>query len=344
MKPTKNRIYCYGCKKPKMLFPSKEKADNFMNFNKEYILEETGKAPVRSYFCEVCGGYHVTSNPSSEEGERMDYAIHNKIRQIQKANVNAEEARRIKHLISGRVEKAKSFLNFGLVEEAEDLLDICEFDMDDLRKLDPSGVRLIRVTGKIYKLQTKIAKIKEYLSLEDCQIESLLEDKSFRNQKSEWQNLFNILEVKKLLRMIQSVDEYIDKGDCQVAKNILSQCKGVIAGFSGMGKTFIQDFFKTKIEERERMCPTSTKAYAKSVIQSKSCPSKSHSDNPHYKTEILSIIERIELATTAYQHNDMSSCYTHIEIADFMLDELGLIDENVEVLVRQLDKLKQLIY
>lgn len=314
-----------------------------MNFNKEDILEETGKAPVRSYFCEVCGGFHVTSNPSSEEGERMNNAIHNKIRQIQEASINADEIKRIKCLISERIERAKGFLNFGLVVEAEDLLDICELDMDDLRKLDPSGIRLIKVNGKIYKLQAKITKVKEYLSLDNCQIGSLLEDESFRNQKSAWQNLANIYEVKKLSRMIQSVDEYIENNDYTSAKNILSQCNDIIEGFSGMGKTLIQEVFKTKIEVLERMCPMPKEIDTNNKGKTKSSVSNSHTYNPNYKRTILSVIERIELATKAYELNDISSCETHIEIADFMVDELGVSDDNIEMLNRQLDKLRQLI-
>ena len=67
MKPTKNKIFCVACKRPKMLFESQAKADNFILYNKEEIEEENGKAPVRSYYCRLCGGWHVTSNltPSS---------------------------------------------------------------------------------------------------------------------------------------------------------------------------------------------------------------------------------------------------------------------------------------
>lgn len=43
---------------------------------------------------------------------------------------NADEIKRIRHLISERVAKAKVCLNFGFVEDAEDLLDICEMDIN----------------------------------------------------------------------------------------------------------------------------------------------------------------------------------------------------------------------
>ena len=72
MKPTKNKIFCVSCKRPKMLFESQAKADNFILYNKEEIEEENGKAPVRSYYCRLCGGWHVTSNPSKENAKRLD--------------------------------------------------------------------------------------------------------------------------------------------------------------------------------------------------------------------------------------------------------------------------------
>lgn len=61
MKPIKNRIYCLGCQHAKMLFESKSKAMNFIKFNADDIREENGTAPSRAYYCDWCGGWHVTS-------------------------------------------------------------------------------------------------------------------------------------------------------------------------------------------------------------------------------------------------------------------------------------------
>lgn len=61
MKPTKNRVYCRDCGRPKMLFETEKKAKTFIKFNSEIIEAETGYAPVRSYYCISCNGWHVTS-------------------------------------------------------------------------------------------------------------------------------------------------------------------------------------------------------------------------------------------------------------------------------------------
>lgn len=39
---------------------------NFIHFNADKIMEETGKAPVRCYYCESYAGWHVTSNLNVE--------------------------------------------------------------------------------------------------------------------------------------------------------------------------------------------------------------------------------------------------------------------------------------
>lgn len=78
MKPTKNRVYCNDCGRVKMLFTTQEKADNFIVFNMNKMILETGIAPSRSYFCSACGGWHVTKNTNNEyflEKEKMNIRI-----------------------------------------------------------------------------------------------------------------------------------------------------------------------------------------------------------------------------------------------------------------------------
>jgi len=61
MKPLKNRIFCHDCGRQKMLFETEAKAQAFMRFNNSEIKSVNGYAPIRSYFCIVCGGWHLTS-------------------------------------------------------------------------------------------------------------------------------------------------------------------------------------------------------------------------------------------------------------------------------------------
>lgn len=61
MKPTKSRFFCREAQRSKMLFESQKKAENFMQYNNKEILNESGYAPVRSYHCIACDGWHLTS-------------------------------------------------------------------------------------------------------------------------------------------------------------------------------------------------------------------------------------------------------------------------------------------
>lgn len=66
MKPTRNRYYCLAAERRKMLFESENQANNFIKFNVTEMEELGGKVPVRSYYCPICIGWHVTSNPDAE--------------------------------------------------------------------------------------------------------------------------------------------------------------------------------------------------------------------------------------------------------------------------------------
>ena len=61
MKPTKNRVFCRDALRHKMVFETEKKANNFIKFNKEEVLQETGVTLERSYFCMFCSGWHITS-------------------------------------------------------------------------------------------------------------------------------------------------------------------------------------------------------------------------------------------------------------------------------------------
>lgn len=63
MKPSRSLVFCRESGRSKTLFKTESKADNFIKFNADEIRESTGFAPVRSYYCISCGGWHVTHMP-----------------------------------------------------------------------------------------------------------------------------------------------------------------------------------------------------------------------------------------------------------------------------------------
>ena len=80
MTKPKNRVYCPAISRSKMLFETKDKAERFIKFN-ESDLRENGTVEfkkLRTYYCEVCGGWHIThAMLSKEEAEKRDNQVKN---------------------------------------------------------------------------------------------------------------------------------------------------------------------------------------------------------------------------------------------------------------------------
>lgn len=55
-----SRVFCNECNRKKLLFETEGKARNFIKFNSDEIEHVNGFAPNRTYYCESCGGWHVT--------------------------------------------------------------------------------------------------------------------------------------------------------------------------------------------------------------------------------------------------------------------------------------------
>jgi len=58
-----------------MLFETEKKALNFIKFNADEIMQDNGHAPVRAYYCEMCGGWHVTSRESFNKSHTLAQTV-----------------------------------------------------------------------------------------------------------------------------------------------------------------------------------------------------------------------------------------------------------------------------
>ena len=62
MRPSKSRAYCKDAQRFKIFFKTENKAQNFIKFNHAEMIEESGFAPTRCYYCIACDGWHVSSS------------------------------------------------------------------------------------------------------------------------------------------------------------------------------------------------------------------------------------------------------------------------------------------
>lgn len=53
--------YCPACHKEKLQFGTEAEAERYILYNAEKIKELNGWAPIRTYYCRICGCWHVTS-------------------------------------------------------------------------------------------------------------------------------------------------------------------------------------------------------------------------------------------------------------------------------------------
>lgn len=72
MKP-KNRIFCPDCGKPKMLFETERKAQDFLKWNADEI---EGGELLHPYYCKACCGWHLSHvRHRKEYDSRMEERI-----------------------------------------------------------------------------------------------------------------------------------------------------------------------------------------------------------------------------------------------------------------------------
>ncbi|MDH6344223.1 hypothetical protein M2480_003169 [Parabacteroides sp. PFB2-12] len=364
MKPTRNKIFCYGSRRHKMLFETQLKANNFIRFNGEDILEENGKAPVRSYFCEMCGGYHVTSNPSTEVGERLNQRDHqlietlsanrkgmNGVKDLNSSLSYDKEMEQVKVLSNSlyqRLEKIRMMLFFGQLESAEDLLDICHLDIEEIisYKLFGNG-KLVTLRGKINKLFKLLELVKSVFNLSEEEQADYL---SMNDLGEEADVLKTILSNVLALRKIEAL---LSENEFSLADNIVEgvpekvgECRKLMATVQGDGKKKAIAKYHVWLNEQERQLkqlqpdqktPKTQPVNQGKTIEVKKTPKKFF-DKQEYKSTILSLIERLENMQKSFDEGDYDACETMLEISYFMLDELQVNDSNTAIIKNQLDR------
>jgi hypothetical protein len=218
MKPTRNKVYCNGCHRSKMLFESEAKANNFIKFNANEIKDETGVAPVRSYYCAYCGGYHVTSCKSAEIGKHFDRKNQKEITQIREQKQKKKKYSYKEELIENHNEIAKEithaceYLYFGKFAEARECLDSVADKIDKF-----SGIaRLYGGDANIVQWWKKVSAKKEAILFAI----SIIEQNSSEKLEAAKDNLaecgINLSDIISNLEIMRQLDAIIDQNELLV--------------------------------------------------------------------------------------------------------------------------------
>lgn len=346
MKPIKNQIFCYGCRKHKMLFESQKKADNFIRYNSEGIQEENGKSPVRSYYCEMCGGYHVTSNPSKEIGERLDQRDRLRIESLSTYKKETEEINAISDSLSQRLERIRTLIFFGEFDEAEDLFSICDLDIEELSSYQfHGGAKLRKLQNRVNKMSELLSSVKGLINLSEQEQANIISDLGYyKEQQTLRKILSNIKYIERIKLLIDENKSALENNNTEEVNKKLNECRMLLSKIQSAGKKEMTRKYNTIIQEQQllRNKITNQKQISNANLDEADASNCNtiipFYNKKEYKNTILSLIERIESIKSSFEAGNYDDCETSLEICYYMLEELHVEDENTDLIKGQINK------
>lgn len=303
MKPTNNRVYCIGCKHPKMLFETQTKADNFIKFNRDEIASSSDKVPTRSYYCSFCCGWHVTSVEDEGKAEANDKRDENTWHQImslrRKKLPLKEEGQKLSEMLvatQSLIQKCQRQLLLTNLGEALELMKdlVLEFSIieDRARRQKIDSARIDRQRVKIKALQTVFDIVDEYDIDSETRQEYLSRDLESTNEL-----VRNYFQNKEFVEDIKHKISELENSQTNISSEEYNQRCGVIASalntYKGKGLSAVKQMLQEKLTGLHGKIPQDT------------TPQKKTSN---HNTTYLSIIELLEQAYTAINESDFSRC------------------------------------
>ncbi len=344
MKPRRNIVFCHGSNRKKMIFDSQSKADNFIKYNRDEILEENGKAPIRSYYCELCCGYHVTSNPSSESGEYFAALVHKRLDNVINMHKGSDEAKSLFDSLGKSIEKAESFLYVGDFAEASKLLDFCNNCIHDIRAISPNGNnKLTDMRVKVDDLAELLHIINDYQDLSsneaDLFLQSIEKEKVGDSIKTIFHYKSLIDEVKKTL---SSNEELFENGKLEDVLANINICLRHLAYLKGTKAKKAVGAYRNLLERQiQRHKKIIKRKLKKELEKAKEAERRQerekheankNKDSEKYRKNILSLIERLENIKSLYEQGNIEECQKLLDYGILILDEMGRNDSNTELL------------
>lgn len=333
MKPTNNRVYCIGCKHPKMLFETQTKADNFIKFNRDEIASSSEKVPTRSYYCSFCCGWHVTSVEDEGKAEANDKRDENTWHQImslrRKKLPLTEEGQKLSEMLvatQSLIQKCQRQLLLTNLGQALELMKdlVLEFSIieDRARRQKIDSARIDKQRVKIKALQTIFDIVDEYDIDSETRQEYLGRDLESTNEL-----VRNYFQNKEFVENIKHKFSDLENGQTNISLEEYNQRCGVIASalntYKGKGLSAVKQMFQEKLNGLRGKNPQETTPQNKT---------------PNHNTTYLSIIDLLEQAYSAVNESDFSRCENLIKTAECLMPDTS--DEISQTLWSQIQGLK----
>ena len=307
-----------------MLFETKEKADAFIAYNALEILEETGKAPVRSYYCPLCCGYHVTSNPSLEKGERMDLVDEQKIllaeQKFQQKEKKKELAMNLSEPVAANIERARVLMSELQLDEACDLID------DTIRTIQIQQIEnpFWEGRGKVLKsraenLQSLIKRYELIVGDTDAEEDILSGSFSSKNVAVLKVMVQNHRIVVDLDNMISSIEKSFQEGaSLEDQLNLIKRTREKLREWKRYANKSLKESYQVRLQQLEQFARTSESKAAKRAKAKKKA--------------LLSSISSAEKVASLFRNGDYSRISFHVEKARKSLSDVEDCPEKAQVL------------
>ena len=323
MKPTKNKLFCVACQRTKMLFETQAEADRFVSFNKEEIEEENGRAPIRSYYCKLCGGYHVTSNPSEEAGEIFNNKTEHLAEMADEMSKANGDVKTVVNEITDLLNRIERRIYEGRWDTAELWIGECRKKIVAIRFCKGSeNVKWLPKEHYLEKLSNMICKIRELGDEESEDWKAFIVKEGKTEEEEEiTQVLINKMTLNELDRLFIMSDTDIENGDPE-AEVILKECRQLLERIKGPFAKRIRDMVLLRIKGREEKIEKMCHDAVLSTDNNKCRPKIIINNEVDYKLAVFYLIERFEELQKEYDLGRECECKDILDVIAAGLCEL----------------------
>lgn len=228
-----NRVYCAASRKYKVLFESEKSANNFIKYNSDDIREQNGYAPIRSYYCPICGGWHVTSQPEDimvkDHMSHAEYVLNTLHNMSNNATLSVGNYEKLHTLHESFLRNYKSTNMEKMIKVYEEMVSLTNnttFDETVLEKVEYIMTSCKNVVIKLAIMKNDLCDLEKYKCLD----------------KDDYLKLSMFANVRRLMSAFDFEIANRDLNECMKIYNAISEIKDV--DFYPLAKKRIKRFLE----------------------------------------------------------------------------------------------------
>lgn len=264
----------------------------------------------------------------------MRKAVNERNAYLQNKDENIDYLTLLKITIRPKLEIIRAYMIYGLFEDAEDGIQSCleyirpcNWPYELKRDLRMSRATLMKEKGILntaWKLSHSSDEIREQsLSAMDLKQQELLREM-----------LNNHSHITMIAKELEDIKSCLDRNETEGIKERLDICEPIMQQLLYCRKhneLIIE--YRNKLSELKKLNNRLTEVPFESLKKKENL----HVSASKYKRTLLWLIERINNVAEAFDNEKYMWCRNHINSSLLILDELGIKDDNTELVRKQLE-------